>query len=71
WPLWLGSLIVGGALGVISYIVMYYTVDFYRRRHRARLAHKKLRAAEVRQEPTGGGQSSASGDTDPGEPDNA
>jgi uncharacterized protein (DUF2062 family) len=35
WPLWVGSIIVGGCLGLISYGVIYYAVIKYRKkRHR-------------------------------------
>jgi len=44
WPLWVGSIIIGGALGLISYAVIYYAVVKYRklrRRHEEKLKEKQ------------------------------
>ena len=39
WPLWVGSLVVGAALGVATYIFVYYFVIYYRKKR----PHLKLK----------------------------
>jgi len=44
-PLWVGSLIVGVAAGLVAYGIMYYLITVYRRHHRRRLALAQAEAA--------------------------
>jgi hypothetical protein len=44
-PLWVGSLLVGLAAGVVAYGVMYYLITVYRRIHRRRQAQAEAEAA--------------------------
>ncbi len=43
WPLWFGSIVVAAVCAIVTYFAMYYLVDLYRRKHKARLARRALR----------------------------
>jgi uncharacterized protein (DUF2062 family) len=48
-PLWLGCIVIGGALGVISYFVSYYTICWYRMKRWGQLVpppHKSIEELE-------------------------
>jgi len=46
-PLWVGSLVVGTAAGLVAYGIMYHLITVYRRHHRRRLALAQAEAASA------------------------